>query len=512
MAGAPLPPSPEPAGRLPTDWRLAAFDLATRTRLVFGNGSRRRLAEFARELGARRVLLVTDAGLVRAGHANHIRDVFAPVVEAVEVFDRVRENPDTRCVDECLQAARDFRPDLLVGLGGGSAMDTAKGCNFLLTNGGRMQDYWGVGRARLPMLPFLAVPTTAGTGSECQSAALIAQTDTHVKMACLDPKAAARIAVLDPELTVSQPPRVTAFTGIDAVAHAVESVVTTRRNPVSVMYSREAFRLLLPGFFRVLRTPTDLVARGQMLLGAAFAGTAIELSMLGAAHSAANPLTAHFDVVHGLAVGLMLPHVVRFNAEVPEIAAAYVELAAAADIAGPGSEVPAAVAALVRRLEDLLECARAPPLPRRGRGRSGRAPHPGLRGRRTVDRRLQSSSARSRRLLRPLLGGVRAAAHPRRANLARPRQVPAHDAGRRLPLRIELQFEVAAVLSHLNARQGRTENRVERSPGPGPSEGATQSPRGGSEKRELRHPRQKPARPEDQFRVEMTDHGMLDPG
>src|SRR5207244_4094722 len=148
-----------------------------------------------------------------------------------------------------------------------------------------------------------------GTGSECQSAALIADEHTHQKMACLDSKAAARIAILDPTLTLSQPPRVSACTGVDAIAHAVESAVTTRRNPLSLMYSREAFKLCVPSLPSVMQHPGALEARGKMLLGASLAGLAIENSMLGAAHSAANPLTAHFDVMHGVAVGVMLPHV-----------------------------------------------------------------------------------------------------------------------------------------------------------------------------------------------------------
>src|SRR5688500_11190930 len=114
-------------------------------------------------------------------------------------------------------------------------MDTAKGCNFILTNGGRMHDYWGVGKATKPMLPLIAIPTTAGTGSECQSAALITDPATHQKMACLDPKAAARVAILDPLLTVSQPVSVTACTGVDAIAHALETAVTKKRNPLSAM-------------------------------------------------------------------------------------------------------------------------------------------------------------------------------------------------------------------------------------------------------------------------------------
>jgi alcohol dehydrogenase len=240
-------------------------------------------------------------------------------------------------------------------------MDTAKGTNFLLTNGGEMKDYWGVGKATRPMLPLIAVPTTSGTGSECQCAALIADEVTHQKMACLDPKAAARIALLDPELTVSLPARVTAVTGVDAIAHAVETAVTTKRNALSLMYSHEAFKRLTHAFPVVAAQPADLKARGEMQLGAAFAGTAIEHSMLGAAHSCANPLTAHFNVVHGAAVGLMLPHVIRFNAAGDEATRrAYAELASAPEIACVSGGLAAAVEALVARIESLLNLAGIP--------------------------------------------------------------------------------------------------------------------------------------------------------
>jgi alcohol dehydrogenase len=257
-------------------------------------------------------------------------------------------------VEECLALARQAGVDFIVGLGGGSSMDTAKGTNFLLTNGGRMQDYWGVGKASRPMLPLIAIPTTAGTGSECQSAALIADEVTHQKMACLDHKAAARVAILDPVLTLSQPPAVTAHTGVDAIAHAVETMVTRKRTPLSQMYSREAFRLCANAFPEVLASPRNLEARGNMLLGAAFAGMAIENSMLGAAHSAANPLTARFNVVHGEAVGLMLPSVVEFNAGDPVLRELYHELVIAAGWSFPGDDSRASARFLIQRLKELM--------------------------------------------------------------------------------------------------------------------------------------------------------------
>ena len=339
---------------------LPSFDSTLRTRVVFGAGSLDRVGELAAGLGGHRVLLVTDAGIVRAGHAARAVSRLQAAGLAVSVFDAVRENPTTLDVARGLEAARGASVDLFVGLGGGSSIDTAKGVNFLLTQGGEMRDYQGVGKATRPMLPLIAIPTTAGTGSECQSAALIADEVTHHKMACLDPKAAARIALLDPELTVSQPRRVTALTGLDALVHAVESAVTTRRTVWSSMFSREAFRLCAGALETVLRSPDDLEARGRMLLGAAMAGTAIDNSMLGAAHSAANPLTAHFGIVHGAAVGLMIPQVIRFNAADPEVRGLYADLATTAGWTGPDVSPEAAASVLADRFQAWLRLAEIP--------------------------------------------------------------------------------------------------------------------------------------------------------
>jgi len=305
---------------------LPEFDYTPRTRIVCGPNTLDRLGDLTREHGGHRVLLVTDRGLVRAGHADRAAAVLANAGRTVIRFDRVTENPTSTVVESCVNVARGAGVDFLVGLGGGSSMDTAKGCNFLLTGGGRMEDYWGVGKATHPMLPLIAVPTTTGTGSECQSFALITRAETHVKMACGDPKAAAKVALLDPRLALSQPRNVTFCTGIDALAHAVESAVSTRRNPISLMYSREAFRLCVRALPRILSKSDDLAAVGQMQLGAAWAGTAIENSMLGAAHAAANPLTRRFGLTHGLAVGLALPHVVRLNSAIPAAESIYADL------------------------------------------------------------------------------------------------------------------------------------------------------------------------------------------
>ena len=321
------------------------FDFRPQTHVVFGAGTLERVGELARELGGRRVLIVSDPDIDAVGYPARAAVSLEAAGLTSNVFTAVDQNPTTEHVDACLEFAKENDVDLIVGLGGGSAMDCAKGVNFVFTNGGRMQDYWGIGKAARPMLPLIAIPTTAGTGSEAQSFALIADAETHQKMACGDPKAAPAIAVLDPELTLSQPALVTALTGIDAVSHAIETWVTKKRNPISKLYSREAWRLLSANLPFVLTDPDHLDSRAGMLLGANLAGTAIENSMLGIAHSCANPLTAHFDVIHGAAVGMMLPTVIRFNTV--EVEDEYAELISFDGSGRAGADLAATVESLL---------------------------------------------------------------------------------------------------------------------------------------------------------------------
>lgn len=284
-------------------------------RIAFGSGMLAKLPEFVREIDSERPLLVTDKGIREAGHLEKALGVLHDAGIEAPVFEGVQENPTNACIISCKEFAESQGIDGLIGLGGGSSMDTAKGCNFLLTNGGEMKDYHGYGKASRPMLPFIAIPTTSGTGSECQSYALISDDATHVKMACGDFKALAQVALLDPDLTASQPRRIAVLTGLDALAHAVETAVCLPRNTLSKVHSEEAFRLLAKSIESVIRNEATPGDRSNMQLGAALAGLAIENSMLGAAHASANPLTAFFDVTHGHAVALTLSHVIRFNKE-----------------------------------------------------------------------------------------------------------------------------------------------------------------------------------------------------
>jgi alcohol dehydrogenase len=332
---------------------LSAFDYHPLTRVVFGEGTLAQLGALASELGGTRALLVTDPGLEAAGHPQRALASLREAGLEAFVFDGVEENPTTLHVEAGLAEARAREIDLLVAVGGGSSMDCAKGINFLLTNGGQMADYKGFGKATHPMLPSIGVPTTSGTGSEAQSFALIADDKTHLKMACGDRKAAFRVAILDPEVTISKPRHVTAVTGIDALSHAAESYVCTRRNPLSQTFAREGWRLLEANFETVLRQPDNREARGAMQVGAHFAGLAIENSMLGAAHACANPLTAHYGLTHGTAVGILLPHVIRFNADAA--GGLYADLVHEVGLINGNQSAAGEV--LARRVTDLLRTA-----------------------------------------------------------------------------------------------------------------------------------------------------------
>jgi alcohol dehydrogenase class IV len=326
-----------------------AFSFEIHTRVLAGEGRFEELGALAREMGFTRTLLTADKGLVAAGYVE--RAVASLIAAGIQTFafDNFAANPDSAMIEAGCALAAPHAVDSIIGLGGGSSLDCAKGINFLLTNGGHIRDYWGWAKAARPMLPMIAVPTTAGTGSEAQSYALISDAATHVKMACGDPKAAFRAAILDPMLTCSQPRAVTAAAGYDAISHAVESFVTTKRSAMSQGFAREAWRLLEPHFECVLCDPGNLEARAAMQLGAHLAGIAIENSMLGATHACANPLTAHYGTVHGVAIAALLHHVVRWNLE--SVGELYQELG--------GGELPETLAAMARsadlplRLRDL---------------------------------------------------------------------------------------------------------------------------------------------------------------
>ena len=350
---------------------MQGFECVSGTRLVFGPGALVRLGGLAADLGAGQVLVVTDPGIAAAGILARATESLAAAGLQYAVFDGVEKNPCSRHVETGRRFAEELPlpADFVVALGGGSAMDCAKGINFLLTNGGRIEEYRGDGKAKKPLLPAIGVPTTAGTGSEAQRFALIGEGESRMKMAIGDRTARFRVALLDPELTATAPREVAAAAAADAISHAVESFVSTNGNEVSRMFAGRGLQLLAANLRDSLRTGS-VEARAGMLLGAHWAGAAIENSMLGAAHACANPLTARFGITHGVAVGVMLPHVVRFNGAAVD--GRYAELARAAGLQNTGADALAegvrhwnAEADLPGRLRDLdVEAASLPDLAR----------------------------------------------------------------------------------------------------------------------------------------------------
>lgn len=335
---------------------MQPFEFELLTRVLFGPGAFERTGEIARELGFRKTLIVSDPAIVETGLVDHAGTLLRKQGIATAVFDGFGPNPGSDMVEAGRQCAEEEAIDSLIGLGGGSSMDCAKGINFVLTNGGTMRDYWGQHKATKPMLGSIGIPTTAGTGSEAQITALISDSETHRKMACGDRKAAFKVAILDPRLTITQPKGVTAAAGYDAISHAVESYVTRVRTPISDVFARDAWRMLEANYERVLDRPTDIEARGAMLLGAHEAGIAIEQSMLGATHACANPLTAKYGTTHAVAIGVMLPHVVRWNGE--EVGERYADLLAASGRTSSAADAPEELA---HRLEELRQAGGLPP-------------------------------------------------------------------------------------------------------------------------------------------------------
>ena len=327
--------------------------------VVWGSGVSSRVGSFARSLGEH-ALVVTDKGVLSAGHPTKVIHSLKEAGLRTVLYDRTIENPTDQSVQACAREVASKGIDLIIGVGGGSSLDTAKGANFILTNNGSMKDYWGVGKAKHPLLPMIAIPTTAGTGSECQSYALISDDLTHRKMACGDASALPKVTLLDPELTLSQPFSVTAATGMDALAHTLESAVCTRQNSLSARHASKGFSLLIQNLETVWNEPDTIEARGAVLLGAAHAGAAIERSMLGAAHALANPLTAKNGVIHGRAVSLTLPAVMVYNSEEPMALNTYAKLARSAGLADPDAPAQDAFDLLLKRILQLRKSSGIP--------------------------------------------------------------------------------------------------------------------------------------------------------
>ncbi len=331
---------------------MSKFTFETTPLLVCEDGSARRLGAMIRERGAARPLIVTDKGLIDAG-------VIAPILEAMRadgvepiLFSDVLADPPEVSVDAAVDFARGQAVDAVIGLGGGSSMDTAKLVAVLARGDAKVASIYGTGLAKGPRLPLLQVPTTAGTGSEVTPIAIVTTPDDQ-KMGVISPLMFPDAAILDAELTVGLPPRVTAMTGIDAMVHAIEGFTGRhKKNPISDSLALKALGLMYGALGRAVADGRDIEARRDMLLGATLAGMAFANSPVGAVHALAYPLGGLFHVPHGLSNALVLGPVLQFNLEAAQ--GHYAELAAATHPDETFANPAAAAAAFVAAIQDLV--------------------------------------------------------------------------------------------------------------------------------------------------------------
>jgi alcohol dehydrogenase len=291
---------------------LTSFSYHNPTAIEFGWGALARLPELVNSVGGRRALVVGDPGVVKAGLVDRVLAALSGSVP-VTTFTDVESDPDARSVDAGVQLARAKECDVIIGIGGGSAMDVAKVIGVMLTNPGNIRDYNGMGKIGRPGAPVIAIPTTSGTGSELTIWSVLSDKEKKTKFGVGSVHNCARVALLDPELTMSLPPAITAATGIDALTHALESYVNTATQPISEAMSEQSMTLIARSLRLAVAQPGNKEARADMLLASTIAAMAFNSTRLGLAHAFAMPLGSRFHIPHGLANAIMLPPVMRFN-------------------------------------------------------------------------------------------------------------------------------------------------------------------------------------------------------
>jgi alcohol dehydrogenase class IV len=299
--------------------------------LVFGRNAIEQLPDAARGLAAKRIFVVTDATLEKAGVVDRVASPLRHARMELAFFFVDKPEPSVEIVRAATQQARGFEPDVIIGLGGGSNMDTAKLVALMLGHGGDALSYTGDCKVPGPVAPLICIPTTAGTGSEVSAAAVFTDTEKQIKVSCLSPFLRPDVAIVDPMLTVSCPPKVTADSGIDALTHAIEAFTACRndefplpsgeksvyqgKNPMADAMAREAITLVGKYLRRAVKDGSDLEAREGMSLAATMAGLAFSNAGVALVHAMEYPVGGAVHVSHGAGNGLLLPFVMRFNLE-----------------------------------------------------------------------------------------------------------------------------------------------------------------------------------------------------
>ncbi len=280
--------------------------------VFYGIGAAEKVGELSRLFG-QRALLVSDPGIAQTGMLEDVKNRLKASGIAVEVFSEVEPNPSVQTVEKGFKVFQDMKADFVIALGGGSAMDVGKAIATLATNGGKIADYEGVGKVKIPARPVITIPTTAGTGSEVTINMVITDRARRYKFPVIDKNCAAKLAIVDPVMTLSMPPRVTASTGVDALTHAIESYTCTVTHPISELLALESIRLMSGNIRQAVANGQNLEARDKMMTGCLMSAMAFSNTRLGNVHAASAALGGWFDVPHGVANAILLPHVMEFN-------------------------------------------------------------------------------------------------------------------------------------------------------------------------------------------------------
>jgi alcohol dehydrogenase class IV len=290
-----------------------SFSVNQPTRILFGVNAVNQVGDMISQLGGHRVFLVADPGLKQAGIIQQVADLLDKAKIPCTVYDKVTPEPGLKLADQAVLLAKKNKADCVVGLGGGSALDIAKAASILLTNGGKAEDYLGLGKIKRQGVPKIMIPTTAGTGAEVTFTAVFINEKTNSKGGMNGDPLYPDAAILDPALTLSLPPHVTAATGIDAFTHALEAFVSTQAHVISDMYALEAIGLISNNLGAAYANGSNLEARSAMLMGSLLGGKALATAGVGLVHAMAYPLGGMFNTAHGLANAVLLPYVVEYN-------------------------------------------------------------------------------------------------------------------------------------------------------------------------------------------------------
>ena len=321
----------------------------------FGPGARKELPGVVKRLGFGKALVVTDKGLMQFGVAKKVLDVMDEAGIAYEIFDDVKPNPTVTNVKNGIEACRRAKADFIVAIGGGSSMDTAKGIGIVVRNPefGDIVSLEGVADTKKKSLPIIALPTTAGTAAETTINYVIIDESRQAKMVCVDPNDIPCVAIIDAELMYSLPKSLTAATGMDAMTHAVEGLITKAAWELSDMFEVKAIEMIYKYLPLAVNEPTNPVGRNGMAVAQYVAGMAFSNVGLGVDHGMAHPLSALFDVPHGVACAMLLPTVMRFN--MPAAKEKYVEIAKACGVYQPTMTTDEAVGIGEKDIEALAE-------------------------------------------------------------------------------------------------------------------------------------------------------------